>query len=215
MKKDKKNVEECLNIIQTELNAPKNRVNNFQNYKYRNLDDIYEGLKPILKKLGCSVTCDDTLVMVGDRYYIKATATLNVNGDCVSVSAYARETDEKKGQDACQVSGTASSYARKYALNGLFCIDDTQDVDSMDNDNSVTDKQKELYQSLLKDPIFENQKRKMNSWWAKAETEKQADVKLETMKKRISKNTSPKELVVNPDGSMGFEFSENNTGENK
>lgn len=122
--------------IQKELKAPKGQMNKFGNYKYRSCEDILESVKPLLEN--CSLVVRDEVVVVGDRYYVKATATLTdsmSDGDnkSVSVEAYAREADSKKGMDASQVTGATSSYARKYALNGLFCIDDTKDADTQDN----------------------------------------------------------------------------------
>jgi len=121
--------------IQSRLVALKGQFNSFGKYKYRNLEDIYVGLKPLLKELNCSVTVSDDLVMIGDRYYIKATASLlDENNEVVASNVgFARESLSKKGMDEAQITGTASSYARKYALGGLFAIDDNQDVDSMDN----------------------------------------------------------------------------------
>lgn len=117
--------------IQTELKAPKNQYNSFGKYKYRSLEDIFEALKPLLSKQKCFVSLNDEIVLIGDRYYIKATATIrNDNGDSVSVSAMAREEENKKGMDSAQLTGATSSYARKYALNGLFAIDDTKDADA-------------------------------------------------------------------------------------
>ena len=122
--------------IQKELKAPKGQYNSFGKYKYRSAEDILEAVKPICHKHGCLLTLSDTLENVGERYYVKATATItNESGDVRFVTAYAREEEEKKGMDSSQITGTASSYARKYALNGLFCIDDTKDADTMDNLN--------------------------------------------------------------------------------
>ena len=118
--------------IQNELKAPKGQFNSFGRYKYRSCEDILEAVKPLLHKYSCSLNISDEVVMVGDRFYIKATATLRKDtGEVVSASAaYAREDESKKGMDGAQVTGAASSYARKYALNGLFCIDDTKDADT-------------------------------------------------------------------------------------
>ena len=118
--------------IQSMLKAPKGQYNSFAKYRYRSCEDILEALKPLLKKSECTLVLTDRVQMVGDRYYIEATATLtNKDGQQVSASALAQEPAEKKGMDAAQVTGTSSSYARKYALNGLFCIDDSRDIDSM------------------------------------------------------------------------------------
>lgn len=123
---------EKLKDIQVELKAPKDQFNKFGGYKYRNAEGICEAVKPYLRRFGVSLTISDEIIAVGDRIYVKATATLHdvINGDSVSVTAFAREASEKKGMDSAQVTGATSSYARKYALNGLFLLDDTKDVDS-------------------------------------------------------------------------------------
>lgn len=129
---------EKLNKIQTELNCPKNQYNNFGNYKYRNCEDILESLKPLLKKHKCLVTLNDDLMLIGERYYIKATATISdvESEDKIEQSAFAREPLGKKGMDEAQITGSTSSYARKYALNGLFLIDDNKDADELQKDNT-------------------------------------------------------------------------------
>lgn len=116
--------------IQSELKAPKGQYNSFGKYKYRSCEDILEAVKPLCVKHGVILTLSDEMVQVGERYYIKATARLQKEVHNVSVTAYAREALDKKGMDDSQITGTASSYARKYALNGLFCIDDTKDADT-------------------------------------------------------------------------------------
>jgi len=124
-----------LREIQLNLIAPKNQYNSFGKYNYRSCEDILEGLKPCLQATQTAVTVNDEIVQIGDRYYVKATATLFDCETCeyVSNTAYAREEESKKGMDASQVTGATSSYARKYALNGLFCIDDVKDADTRDN----------------------------------------------------------------------------------
>tara|TARA_B100001123_G_C15064893_1_gene929134 strand:- start:57 stop:695 length:639 start_codon:yes stop_codon:yes gene_type:complete len=120
-----------LNHIQVTLNAPKNLYNSFGKYKYRNLEGIFEGLKPLLKETGCAVTVSDEIVCVNEMNYIKATATLsNGSEESISVTGWARESVSKKGMDDSQITGATSSYARKYAMNGLFAIDDTVDADT-------------------------------------------------------------------------------------
>lgn len=121
--------------IQSELKAPKGQVNKFGNYNYRSLEDIMEALKPLLLANNCFVTVSDQIEMVTqDRVYVKATATItNSEGLTVSTTAFAREPLDKKGADASQITGAASSYARKYAMNGLFAIDDTKDADATNN----------------------------------------------------------------------------------
>ena len=120
--------------IQSALNAPKSQRNSFGNYNYRSCEDILKALKPLLFENDCMVTITDEVAHIGDRYYIKATATIsNSEGLSISVSGYAREPLAKRGMDDSQITGATSSYARKYALNGLFAIDDTKDADSQDN----------------------------------------------------------------------------------
>lgn len=124
-------IEELIKI-QSELKAPKDKRNNFGGYNYRSCEQILESVKPLLKECGCVITITDSMEMIGTRFYVKATATLtDKSGASVSVSAYAREEETKKGMDASQITGSASSYARKYALNGLLCIDDTKDADAL------------------------------------------------------------------------------------
>lgn len=120
-----------LSAIQQELKAPKGQTNSFGNYKYRSCEDILESVKPLLG--GAVLLISDEIVLIGDRYYVKATATFTDGKDSIFNSAYARESLEKKGMDSSQVTGATSSYARKYALNGLFAIDDTKDADTQDN----------------------------------------------------------------------------------
>lgn len=116
--------------IQAELKAPKGQYNSFGKYKYRSAEDILEAVKPLLLKNGCTMTLSDELINIGDRYYVKATAKITSKDESVAVTALAREPEDKKGMDSSQITGTASSYARKYALNGLFLIDDTKDADT-------------------------------------------------------------------------------------
>lgn len=126
------NVYEKLANVQSALKAPKGQYNSFGKYKYRSCEDIVESVKPLLKANGLLLTLTDEIVMVGERFYVKATAEIFdvAEGGIVSVSAFAREEETKKGMDGSQVTGASSSYARKYALNGIFAIDDTKDSDS-------------------------------------------------------------------------------------
>lgn len=121
--------------IQTSLSAPKDKRNKFANYDYRSAEDILGAVKPLLKETGCTLTLTDDIVLIGDRYYIKATATLmNGSGEKEVVTGFAREAEVKKGSDDAQITGACSSYARKYALCGLFAIDDSKaDPDNDDN----------------------------------------------------------------------------------
>jgi len=130
---------EKLMRIQTEIKAPKNLYNSFGKYKYRNAEGICEAVKPYLQKEKCALTLTDEIIDIGGRVYVKATATFSdTESDAtISVSAMAREAAEKKGMDDSQITGTASSYARKYALNGLFLLDDTKDADSDEYKNQT------------------------------------------------------------------------------
>ena len=123
---------EKLAAIQAEIHAPKNERNEFGKYNYRTAEAILEAVKPFLKAQGCLLNCTDELQLIGDRYYIKATVTITAveDGSQISTTAYAREELDKKGMDQSQVTGASSSYARKYALNGLLCIDNTPDSDA-------------------------------------------------------------------------------------
>ena len=129
-----------LSEIQQKIKAPKNLYNSFGKYNYRNAESILEAFKPFEKEYNVFLVIADDIVSVGDRIYVKATACLH---DCdteenVSVTAFAREASEKKGMDESQITGTASSYARKYALNGLFCIDDARDPDALPGSDQKT-----------------------------------------------------------------------------
>lgn len=125
--------------IQSELNVPKNLYNSFGKYNFRNCETILEVAKPICKKHGTLLFLNDDIELIGERYYVKATATLTDSKESIEVHAYAREEENKKGMDASQITGTASSYARKYALGGLFNLDDNKDADS--NEYAVITKQ--------------------------------------------------------------------------
>jgi hypothetical protein len=147
--------------IQAELKAPKNQTNAFGKYKYRSAEDIVEAVKPILSKYGTALVITDEVVQVGDRIYVKATATLLDDTDnTISVSGWAREEEVKKGMDSAQITGSASSYARKYALNGLLAIDDTKDSDATNNHQDELGDDKRLYLITLLEaaPFDENTK---------------------------------------------------------
>lgn len=152
--KETKTINEKLKGIQSELNAPKNQYNKFGGYAYRSCEDIYNAVKPLLAKYDCTLVLTDEVVMVGERYYVKATATLSsteasivmnsegihANASSISNTAYAREEETKKGMDGSQITGASSSYARKYALNGLFLIDDVRDSDVTNTHGKETPK---------------------------------------------------------------------------
>ena len=123
--------------IQQELKVPKNNKNNFGGYQYRNIEDIEERVKPLLKKHKLTLRFEDEIVAVGERVYVKATAILSDGENDINNPAYAREAESKKGMDDSQLTGSTSSYARKYAAGGLLLIDDTKDADSADNTKST------------------------------------------------------------------------------
>lgn len=145
------NIYEKLQIIQTKLKAPKSQYNGFGNYNYRNCEDILEAVKPLLAEVKAVLTLKDEIVVKGDRYYVEATATLHdiEEYNTISNKASAREEETKKGMDGSQITGASSSYARKYALNGLFAIDDTKDSDTTNTGNSEDKKQKTASKSNL------------------------------------------------------------------
>lgn len=162
---EKLSIYEKLYNIQKELKAPKGQYNSFGKYKYRSCEDIFEAIKPLLEKYKLILTTDDELVYIGERYYIKAIAKLiDVEQpyeefdeckaiNCITNISYAREEEIKKGMDGSQITGASSSYARKYALNGLFLIDDTKDSDS-------TNVGEEITEEMAKEYVFENGKNK-------------------------------------------------------
>lgn len=152
-------MKELIKII-TELKAPKDQFNSYGKYRYRSCEDILEATKPLLAKYNVLLTITDDIVLIGDRYYVKATATVtNLDGVSVSASALAREEETKKGMDGSQVTGASSSYARKYALNGLFCIDDTKDSDAT---NKHEEQPKEQPQPIKDRRYYEESMQKLN-----------------------------------------------------
>ena len=130
--------------IQSGLKAPKSQRNTFGNYNYRSCEDILEAVKPFLLENECSLTISDEMVLVGNRVYVKATVTLKNEKGSESVSAFAREPEQQKGMNVAQITGSASSYARKYALNGLFAIDDNKDADDNSQHKSFDNKMPKL-----------------------------------------------------------------------
>lgn len=146
--------------IQQKLKAPKNQYNSFGGYKYRSCEDILEGVKPLLAEYSLCLIIKDDIVNVNDRYYIKATATIydDEGKEIVSSSSMAREELSKKGMDSSQITGATSSYARKYALNGLFAIDDAKDADATNTHNKIEKKTKEIDKMNNDLDIFEGLK---------------------------------------------------------
>jgi len=161
---DKLNIYQKLQKIQKELKAPKSQNNAFGKYKFRSCEDIFEAVKPILIKNDCVLTLTDKLEIIGDRYYIMAKADLRCienKDEIIEVTAYARETLDEKGKAESQITGSASSYARKYALNGLFLIDDTKDADF--EDNTYKDPKKQYVDKSVDKKISEAQIKRL---WA-------------------------------------------------
>ncbi|MFC2295063.1 MAG: ERF family protein [Leptotrichia hongkongensis] len=177
------NIYEKINKIQVELKAPKSQRNNFGNYNFRNCEDILEALKPLLLRGKMIIQLSDELVQIGDRFYIKATATLidTESGEKHSTTSFAREELTKKGMDGSQITGASSSYARKYALNGLLAIDDTKDSDTTNigNQNNNT-KQTKSAKSKMTPEEEQEKKEKCIKWIvdniSKVEENKQVDV---------------------------------------
>lgn len=139
--------------IQSELKAPKSQFNKFGGYKYRKAEDILEAVKPLLNKQKCTLTITDDIVMVGNRIYVKANATIkNEKGEFETTTGWAREEETKKGMDGSQITGASSSYARKYALNGLFAIDDNADSDTTDDGQHQAVQQTQTKQPAAQQP---------------------------------------------------------------
>ena len=146
--------------IQAKIKAPKGQFNNFGKYKYRSCEDILEAVKPVINEAGLHVTLSDEVELIGDRYYILATATLcNGIGILGEATAYAREAESKKGMDAAQVTGSASSYARKFALCGLFGIDDEKDADATNKAEQVEQKAQKPIDQIIKPELVEGLKK--------------------------------------------------------
>lgn len=145
-------LEKRLLLAQQALKAPKGQYNSFGKYHYRSAEDILEALKPVLASFGLTLYLTDDLELIGEWHYIKATATVTDGTNSLSVKAFAREPMTKKGMDDSQITGTASSYARKYALNGLFLIDDNKDADTNEHQNQMNNAPQQVQQA--KEPDF-------------------------------------------------------------
>ena len=199
------NVYEKLSIVQSELKAPKSQFNSFGKYSYRSCEDILEALKPLINKYKVAVTLSDQIVLIGDRYYLEATATFidTESGEKIEVKALAREEENKKGMDSCQLTGSTSSYARKYALNGLFSIDDNKDSDFTNKHGKEEIKPNMIPTELKIENKWTNTKSENNDYVI---TEKQlkrlitigsnAGITYETIKAQVKKEfgIEPKEL---------------------
>jgi hypothetical protein len=148
-----------LSIIQSELKAPKGNFNSFGKYKYRSCEDIVEAVKPVLLKHGFALIITDELLNIGERYYIKATALITNGTTHYNAVGWAREEEIKKGMDAAQITGSASSYARKYALNGLLAIDDTKDADTIEHKDEIGDDKRLWLITLLENSTYEERQK--------------------------------------------------------
>ena len=170
-----KNVLKKLFEIQQELKVPKNQRNTFGNYNFRNCEDIMEASKPVCKKHNCLLTCSDEVSQIGDRYYVEATATLYDldSEESITAKASAREEETKKGMDASQITGASSSYARKYALNGLLQLDDNKDADTNEfakqQKSQSTAKKNTNKPESKAEPITDEQVKKIHTLFSKIE----------------------------------------------
>lgn len=173
---------DALRNIQSELNAPKNLYNKFGNYSYRSCESILEALKPLLKKYGAELVITDKIELIGDRFYVKAEAIFTCGDDTVVVNAYAREPENKKGQDESQITGAASSYARKYALNGLFLIDDNKDADT--DENRIEREARNNYKQAQDNPKVTSKEIELMTDFAK-----EVDVPIESICERFQVST--------------------------
>ena len=176
-------ITEILNKIQVGLKAPKSQHNSFGNYNYRNCEDILNALKPYLVEHNCVVLLNDEIVLIGDRYYVKATAYLSCGEETISNVGYAREEQTKKGMDSSQITGATSSYARKYALNGLFAIDDVKDADATNkhNDEDVDELVSQVKEALTKGDWATleliSRHESYNDVWGKLDSHKKGKIK--------------------------------------
>ena len=159
-------MENKLAEIQAKVKAPKGQFNSFGKYNYRSAEDILEAVKQVVNPMGYSITISDTIINVGDRYYIKATATLSNGKETYSTDGYAREEESKKGMDGSQVTGASSSYARKYSLCGLFAMDDTKDSDATNTHEKEEAKSLQIWKQEIDNCKSLNE---LNSYYAKSQ----------------------------------------------
>jgi hypothetical protein len=189
--KNKMNIDEALVHIQQKLKSPKSKKNAFGNYKYRNLEQILEGLKPLLAETGCSVICSDEIECLGDRYYIKSTVLLKKGSDTIVNTAWAREPLSRKGMDESQITGSSSSYARKYAMAGLFSIDNSvPDADALNNYYFPSETERRVYDKLVNNIAFAGAGKK-SMWhkrWKECASSTDADRCINDMEKAINNN---------------------------
>ena len=181
--------------IQTELKAPKNQRNDFGKYNYRSCEDIFEAVKPLLKKENLLLRMTDELVQIGERYYIKATAIITDGTETIENTSYAREEETKKGMDGSQITGASSSYARKYALNGLFLIDDVKDSDTTNTGEGNSELASKKQIEILKQ-IFKNEDT-LKQLLDKYKLDKLEDISKSLASEIIKKNLAKKEEKTN------------------
>ena len=191
------NIHTKLLSIQSTLVAPKNQNNAFGNYKYRNLEDILKPLKLILRDVGMTLTISDEITQVADRIYVTATATLTdiATGQAIETVASARESLDKKGMDSAQITGSASSYSRKYCLGGLFGISDMPDVDSMDNSYYQSQLHIIEFGELNEHPAMEGKRKAIKDAWRNCGSDAESEKVLSKMKATIIKYEEEKEKV--------------------
>ena len=191
------NIHTKLLSIQSTLVAPKNQNNAFGNYKYRSLEDILKAVKPILQKVGMTLTVSDEITQVADRIYVTATATLTdiATGQAIETVASARESLDKKGMDSAQITGSASSYSRKYCLGGLFGISDMPDVDSMDNSYYQSQLHIIEFGELNEHPAMEGKRKAIKDAWRNCGSDAESEKVLSKMKATIIKYEEEKEKV--------------------
>jgi len=182
--------------VQTGLKAPKGQYNKFGKYKYRTCEDILEALKPHLQKNNLALTITDEIITIGERFYIKATATIYDvdSGESLSTNAYAREAAEKKGMAASQETGAASTYARKYALNGLFAIDDTTDADAPTETPPPAERKETAKKPAAKDKVITMAQ--VKRLYAKAKKAGKTELAIKTTVKKLYGKDSAKELIA-------------------
>lgn len=186
--------------IQSLIKAPKGQFNSFGKYKYRSCEDIVEAVKPVINPLGFYLTLTDEVITLGNRFYIKATARISNGTEVYESVAYAREEEVKKGMDGSQVTGAASSYARKYALNGLFAIDDTADSDATNKHEVPTDGEKQLLKNLVFNSTLTEEQRQTALQWIENclnyETYQKIQFRLEDLQLPLDQITNPNQKDI-------------------
>lgn len=177
--------------IQQELKAPKNQYNSFGGYDYRSCEDILEAVKPLLAREKLLLTINDKIVKIGERYYVRATASLrDEEKNCIKSIAYAREEETKKGMDGSQITGASSSYARKYALNGLFLIDDSKDSDTTNRGEEKQEKSDVKLKASSSNPISAKQRGYIYSLYKEKNGEEMPEEQKEKIRKLSAKQAS-------------------------